>query len=313
MDHFNYPISPSTPDLDDTPATSPMSSVTMSELDTINGSTEWNLLHKLFASDIPMFAPSATDAQLNLSSTTCSPYINAHDTSLPMFAAISPRSDMTDVSDESHHHHHHHHQVTSSTSGEDSQCEDTTPSQKAPVRQKPGRKRKGEERRPEDQARVRMLRNRAAAQASRERKRQHVAEMEETNKRLRIDNEALKQRAETAERKQESLMGQVEQLSKQVNDLLAFFASANATVTTPVSEHEAETVLSDVSSHTIFNPSTSSSSSSSLSSSLPATSSILHENNNHAIPNSDGSPEQQLFELLFGETTNSASVTTNTL
>ncbi|RKP09669.1 hypothetical protein THASP1DRAFT_13960, partial [Thamnocephalis sphaerospora] len=88
-------------------------------------------------------------------------------------------------------------------------------------RQKPGRKPKGEERDPAEQARIRTLRNRAAAQASRERKRRHVSDLESCNKRLRTDNELLQERVRAAESAQATLATQVQFLSNQVSSLMA--------------------------------------------------------------------------------------------
>ncbi|KAI9598734.1 hypothetical protein BDF19DRAFT_186353 [Syncephalis fuscata] len=228
MAHVYYPVSPSASDLDDAQAINPIavdaelffddnSSDSCTTVPQYNG----RILRKLLSSDLPMFAPSSSG------SLASSPSIDALkikpiNVALPMFAAISPVSDLADMSDEG------------STGGacEDSQSDDaaSTADYSSYSRQKPGRKRKGEERKPEDQARIRMLRNRAAAQASRERKRQHAAEMEETNKRLRIDNDELKERAEAAEKAQMLLSNQVELLSKQVNDLLMMFTPSNSSI-----------------------------------------------------------------------------------
>lgn len=65
----------------------------------------------------------------------------------------------------------------------------------------------------------RMMRNRAAAQESREKKRRYVAELEERNKFLQAENEELNSRMQVVEKENAVLSGKFEALSAQLKAL----------------------------------------------------------------------------------------------
>jgi len=97
----------------------------------------------------------------------------------------------------------------------------------------------------EAKARERTLRNRAAAQVSRERKRRYMEELETTNAQLKIDNVALTTRLSTVEadncqlsHKLDAVTVQLKALQSQMSYLARFATSRNDGATTPSSRSE---------------------------------------------------------------------------
>ncbi|KAI9481565.1 MAG: hypothetical protein EXX96DRAFT_567222 [Benjaminiella poitrasii] len=77
----------------------------------------------------------------------------------------------------------------------------------------------------------RILRNRAAAQESRDKKRRYIADLENNNKRLTEENEIMSKRVETLEEQNAMMSSQLEAFSRQLASLQAQI-KFNATVGT---------------------------------------------------------------------------------
>ncbi|KAG0164482.1 hypothetical protein DFQ28_010208 [Apophysomyces sp. BC1034] len=71
----------------------------------------------------------------------------------------------------------------------------------------------------DEKAKERILRNRAAAQESRDKKRRYVADLEATNEKLSKENERVTKRAKMLEVQNQLLESQLEIFSRQVADL----------------------------------------------------------------------------------------------
>ncbi|KAL0080053.1 Skn-1-like basic-leucine zipper transcription factor [Phycomyces blakesleeanus] len=73
----------------------------------------------------------------------------------------------------------------------------------------------------EQKAKERVLRNRAAAQESRDKKRRYVATLESTNEQLKQENDQITKRAKLLEAQNEALTTQLEAFSRQLAELQA--------------------------------------------------------------------------------------------
>ncbi|KAJ3279275.1 hypothetical protein HK104_001595 [Borealophlyctis nickersoniae] len=93
---------------------------------------------------------------------------------------------------------------------------------------KAGRKRKLTPEEREEKAKERIIRNRAAAQESRDKKRKYMEDLEATNSTLEQHNAELSRRLETVEATNRGLVSRLEELASQLTSLRSQFQSATS-------------------------------------------------------------------------------------
>ncbi|KAI8344317.1 hypothetical protein BC941DRAFT_342879 [Chlamydoabsidia padenii] len=77
----------------------------------------------------------------------------------------------------------------------------------------------------------RILRNRAAAQESRDKKRRYVADLETSNQQLRTENESMNKRIKLLETQNQTMSTQLSDFARQIAELQQQLLSSNSTST----------------------------------------------------------------------------------